>query len=37
MLVHEARRPCPDVKLVQADYKFYVEYHHGYAGRANEE
>ena len=27
-LVHEARRLCPDVKLVQAHHKLYVEYHH---------
>ena len=27
-LVHEARRICPDVKLVQANHKLYVEYHH---------
>jgi len=27
-LVHEARRLCPDVKLVQANHKLYVEYHH---------
>jgi len=27
-LVHEARRLCPDVKLVQANQKLYVEYHH---------
>ena len=27
-LVHEARRLCPDVKLVQARHKLYVEYHH---------
>ena len=28
-LVHEARRLCPDVQLVQAHHKLYVEYHHG--------
>ena len=27
-LVHEARRLCPDVQLVQAHHKLYVEYHH---------
>src|SRR6202521_1893305 len=27
-LVHEARRLCPDLKLVQANHKLYVEYHH---------
>ena len=27
-LVHEARRLCPDVTLVQAHHKLYVEYHH---------
>ena len=27
-LVHEARRLCPDVKLVQANHKLYVDYHH---------
>ena len=27
-LVHEARRLCPDVQLVQANHKLYVEYHH---------
>ena len=27
-LVHEARRLCPAVKLVQAHHKLYVEYHH---------
>jgi DNA polymerase IV len=27
-LVHEARRLCPDVRLVQADHRLYVEYHH---------
>ena len=27
-LVHEARRLCPDVKLVQAHHKLYVAYHH---------
>ena len=27
-LVHEARRLCPGVKLVQANHKLYVEYHH---------
>ena len=27
-LVHEARRLCPHVKLVQANHKLYVEYHH---------
>ena len=27
-LVHEARRLCPEVKLVQARHKLYVEYHH---------
>ena len=27
-LGHEARRLCPDVKLVQAHHKLYVEYHH---------
>ena len=28
-LVHEARRLCPDVQLVQAHHKLYVEYHLG--------
>ena len=27
-LVHEARRLCPDLKLVQANHKLYVDYHH---------
>jgi DNA polymerase-4 len=27
-LVHEARRLCPEVQLVQAHHKLYVEYHH---------
>jgi DNA polymerase IV len=27
-LVYEARRLCPDVQLVQAHHKLYVEYHH---------
>ena len=27
-LVHEARRLCPDLRLVQANHKLYVEYHH---------
>ncbi len=27
-LVHEARRLCPDVMLVPAHHKLYVEYHH---------
>jgi DNA polymerase IV len=27
-LVHEARRLCPDLKLVKAHHKLYVEYHH---------
>jgi DNA polymerase IV len=27
-LVHEARRLCPDVNLVMAHHKLYVEYHH---------
>ena len=27
-LVHEARRLCPDLTLVQANHKLYVEYHH---------
>src|ERR1700694_3399752 len=27
-LVHEARRLCPDVQLVHANHKLYVEYHH---------
>jgi len=27
-LVHEARRLCPDVQLVPAHHKLYVEYHH---------
>ena len=27
-LVHEARRLCPHVKLVQANHKLYVDYHH---------
>jgi DNA polymerase-4 len=27
-LVYEARRLCPDLKLVQANHKLYVEYHH---------
>jgi DNA polymerase-4 len=27
-LVHEARRLCKDLKLVQANHKLYVEYHH---------
>jgi DNA polymerase-4 len=27
-LVHEARRLCPDVQLVQAHHQLYVEYHH---------
>src|SRR5947209_20525418 len=27
-LVHEARRLCPDLQLVQAHHKLYVEYHH---------
>jgi DNA polymerase IV len=27
-LVHEARRLCPEVKLIQARHKVYVEYHH---------
>ncbi len=27
-LVHEARRLCPDLKLVKANHKLYVEYHH---------
>ena len=27
-LVHEARRLCPEVMLVQAHHKLYVEYHH---------
>ena len=27
-LVHEARRLCPHLKLVQANHKLYVEYHH---------
>jgi DNA polymerase IV len=27
-LVHEARRLCPHLKLVQADHKLYVDYHH---------
>jgi DNA polymerase IV len=27
-LVHEARRLCPDVQLVKAHHKLYVEYHH---------
>ena len=27
-LVHEARRLCPEVQLVHAHHKLYVEYHH---------
>ena len=27
-LVHEARRLCPHLKLVQANHKLYVDYHH---------
>ena len=27
-LVYEARRLCPDLKLVQANHKLYVDYHH---------
>ena len=27
-LVHEARRLCPHLKLVQANHKLYVEFHH---------
>src|SRR5262249_14849216 len=27
-LVHEARRLCPEVQLVQAHHKLYVEFHH---------
>ena len=27
-LVHEARRLCPDLKLVQAHHKLYVDHHH---------
>jgi DNA polymerase IV len=27
-LVHEARRLCPQLKLVQANHKLYVDYHH---------
>ena len=27
-LVHEARRLCPEVQLVPARHKLYVEYHH---------
>src|ERR1700674_5499008 len=27
-LVREARRLCPDLKLVQANHKLYVDYHH---------
>ena len=27
-LVHEARRLCPHVKLVQANHRLYVDYHH---------
>jgi DNA polymerase-4 len=27
-LVHEARRLCPEVRLVQARHRVYVEYHH---------
>jgi DNA polymerase-4 len=27
-LVHEARRLCPELKLVQAHHKLYVDYHH---------
>jgi DNA polymerase IV len=27
-LVYEARKLCPDVQLVQAHHKLYVEYHH---------
>src|ERR1700674_161985 len=27
-VVREARRLCPDVQLIQAHHKLYVEYHH---------
>ena len=27
-LVHEARRLCPHLKLIQANHKLYVDYHH---------
>jgi DNA polymerase IV len=27
-LVHEARQLCPNLKLVQANHKLYVDYHH---------
>ena len=27
-LVHEARRLCPHLKLVQSNHKLYVDYHH---------